>query len=111
LPLIGWWLIGIPQYALAGLFAGGGFGWVGHFGFGGAVGVLMLVVALVLLFKNRYPHDVFDVVMGFNRWAVRVGAYAALMTPEYPPFRFDAGPHEADPLIGGDPDTSIIDTP
>jgi hypothetical protein len=93
LPLIGWWLLGIPQYAIAGLLAGGGFGWWGRFG-GGVVGVLMLVVGLLLLFKNRYPRDVFDVVMGFNRWVVRVGIYAALMTPQYPPFRLDAGASE-----------------
>jgi hypothetical protein len=91
--LIGWWLLGIPQYAIAGLLSGGGFGWVGHYG-GGLVAVLMLVVAALLLFKDRYPTDVFGLVMGANRWAIRVGAYAALMTPEYPPFRFDTGPHE-----------------
>jgi hypothetical protein len=95
LPLIGWWLLGIPQYAIAGLLAGGGIGWDVQYGFGGGVvGVLMLVVAVLLLFKNRYPRDVFDVVMGFNRWVIRVCAYAALMTPRYPPFRLDAGPTE-----------------
>jgi hypothetical protein len=91
LPLIGWWLLGIPQYAIAGLLAGGG--WTGHVE-GGVVGVLVLVAALLLLFKNRYPHDVFAMVMGFNRWVVRVGAYALLMRPEYPPFRLDGGPRE-----------------
>ncbi len=94
LPLIGWWIIGIPQYAIAGLFAGGGLGWVDRYGFGGVVGVLVFVVAMLLLFKNRYPRDVFDLILGFNRWGFRVGAYAALMTPEYPPFRLDTGPHE-----------------
>jgi uncharacterized protein DUF4389 len=92
LPLIGWWLLGIPQYVVAGLLSGGGLGW-GRYG-GGVVGVLVLVVALLLLFKNRYPRDVFDVMMGFNRWVMRVTAYALLMTPEYPPFRVDAGPTE-----------------
>jgi Domain of unknown function (DUF4389) len=93
LPLIGWWLLGIPQYAIAAVFAGGGIG-IWHLGFGGVVGVLMIVVAILLLFKNLYREDVFEVVMGFNRWVVRVLAYGALMTPHYPPFRFDPGPRE-----------------
>ena len=95
LPLIGWWLLGIPQYAIAGLFSGGGAGWAWHSGAGpGVVGLVVLVAALLLLFKNRYPTDVFAMVMGFNRWVFRVGAYFVLMTPEYPPFRFDPGPTE-----------------
>jgi hypothetical protein len=96
LPLIGWWLIGIPQYVIAGLLSGGGVGW-GRYG-GGVVGVLVLVAGLLLLFKNRYPREVFDVMMGFNRWVVRVGIYALLMTPQYPPFRVDPGATEARPV-------------
>jgi hypothetical protein len=87
LPLIGWWLLGIPQYAIAGLLSGGG-------RFVGIVGILVIVLALVLLFKNRYLRDVFDAAMGFNRWVVRVTAYALLMTPQYPPFRLDPGATE-----------------
>ena len=95
LPLIGWWLLGLPQYAIAGLLAGGGgFSWASQAGYGGVIGALMVVVALLLLFKKRYPSDVFDIVMGFNRWVFRVAIYAALMTPVYPPFRVDAGPSE-----------------
>jgi hypothetical protein len=96
LPLIGWWLLGIPQYVIAGLLSGGGLGW-GRYG-GGVVGVLVLVVGLLLLFKNRYPRDVFDVMMGFNRWVVRVGVYALFLTPQYPPFRLDPGATEARPV-------------
>jgi Domain of unknown function (DUF4389) len=92
LPLIGWWLLGIPQYAISGVLAGGGLGW-GHFG-AGMAGALVFVVAMLLLFKDRYREDVFELLMGVNRFVVRVCAYAALLTPEYPPFRFDAGPRE-----------------
>src|SRR5436309_10205467 len=45
LPLIGWWLLGIPQYAIAAVFAGGGIS-VWHLGIGGVVGVLVIVVAV-----------------------------------------------------------------
>jgi Domain of unknown function (DUF4389) len=93
LPLIGWWLLGLPQYAIAGLLAGGGFGWGSHYS-GGVVGVLVFVAAMLLLFKNRYPGDLFDLIMGFNRWGFRACAYAAFLTPAYPPFRLDAGPRE-----------------
>lgn len=89
LPLIGWWILGIPQYAIAGLLSGGG-----SFGRFGVVGVLMFVVALLLLFKDRYPTEIFDFAMGANRWVMRTLAYGAFMTPQYPPFRLDAGPRE-----------------
>jgi Domain of unknown function (DUF4389) len=104
LPLIGWWLAGIPQYMIAGILAGGSVaGWAGvHWtvGFAGLIGVLVLAAAIVLLVKGTYPPSIFDLVVGFNRWVYRVGAYAALMTPEYPPFRLDQGAHEPAPSIG-----------
>jgi hypothetical protein len=93
LPLIGWWLLGIPQYAVAGLLVGGGFAWWGRGG-GGVVGVLVFVAAILLLFGKTYPRELFNTVMGFNRWVIRTVAFAALLRPEYPPFRLDAGPRE-----------------
>jgi hypothetical protein len=90
LNLIGWWLLGIPQYCIAGLLAGGLFG-LGSDYWGGVLAALMLVVAVLLLFRNTYPRGIFDLAMGLNRWVIRTGAYAALLTREYPPFRLDQG--------------------
>lgn len=85
LVLVKWWLLAIPQYLVVGIFQGG---WGGRGG-GGLTFILAIFAAVAVLFTGKYPKDIFNFVIGMNRWSYRVTAYAALMTDQYPPFRLD----------------------
>jgi len=105
LVLVKWWLLAIPHYIIVG-FLTGGWTWKMHewnwpmgdriwhtdkWQIGGEGSGLIFVLAffagICLLFIGKYPKDLFKLVIGFNRWVLRVGAYVTLMTDEYPPFR------------------------
>ncbi len=114
LVLVKWWLLAIPHYLVLSVLLGGGwFAWGGGWdddgdpgrwhGGPGLIDLLVLFAAVALLFMARYPRGIFDVVMGLNRWVLRVVAYSALMTDAYPPFRLDQGPEEPDT---GTPETA-----
>ncbi|MEP9365068.1 DUF4389 domain-containing protein [Nocardioides sp. CN2-186] len=113
LVLVKWWLLAIPHYLVLGVLLNGGVYLGGRTADSGSpalwssglLGLLVLFAALGLLFSGRYPRSIFDLVLGINRWALRVAAYAALMTDDYPPFRLDLGgtdPQAAGPLAAGD---------
>jgi hypothetical protein len=98
LVLVKWWLLALPHYLVLSIMVGGGLwltrngdagdaGW----GAGGLVGLLVLIAAVTLLCTGRYPESVYRLVLGMDRWALRVTAYAALMTDAYPPFQLDQG--------------------
>ena len=106
LVLVKWWLLAIPQYIVVGVFLGSGTWLVREGGEwqtvwgGGLVGILVLVAAVLLAVTGSYPRPVYDLLLGVNRWVLRVAAYAGLMTDEYPPFRLDMG--------GADPDAALL---
>ncbi len=83
LVLVKWWLLAIPHYIVVGIFQGG-WGWSRY---SGLVFVFAIFAGVALLFTGKYPKDIFNFVVGMNRWTYRVWAYAALMTDQYPPFR------------------------
>jgi hypothetical protein len=73
LPLVKWFLA-IPHYIVL---------------FFLAIGVFFVVIVawFAILFTGRYPRGLFDYVVGVARWALRVNAYAFLLTTDrYPPF-------------------------
>jgi len=53
--------------------------YVGNTGWG-LIGLLAVIAAVVLLVTGRYPKQLFDLVLGMNRWVLRVAGYAGLMT-------------------------------
>jgi hypothetical protein len=103
LVLVKWWLLAIPHYIIVSFFTSGpswsfqGWDWtingqIYHMegwklSGGGLIFVLAIFAGFCVLFTGKYPESLFKLVMGFNRWAFRVWAYASLMTDEYPPFR------------------------
>ncbi len=107
LVLVKWWLLAIPHYLVVALLVGG----TGYYfssadhrsGSAGLIPLLVLVAGVLLLFTGRYPQPLFDLVLGLNRWVLRVAGYAGLMTDTYPPFRLDQGGHES-----GDPGTLAV---
>lgn len=112
LVLIKSWLLAIPHYLVVGIFIGGAGAAAWGYGEttpvtagGGLVALLVLFAGVVLLFRGSYPRGIFDAVLGMDRWAIRVAAYAALMTDAYPPFRLDQGGGE--PLPTPPPDEPL----
>lgn len=81
LVLVKWWLLAIPHYLIVCIIAGSS----------GLIGILVLVAAVILTATGAYPRQLYDFILGLNRWALRVAGYAGLLTDTYPPFRLDQG--------------------
>lgn len=73
MPLVKWFLA-IPHYIVLLFLMFGGF-------------VAVTIAWFAIIFTGRYPRGLFDFVVGVGRWALRVNAYAFLLTTDrYPPF-------------------------
>jgi hypothetical protein len=76
MPLIKWFLA-IPHYFVL-------------FFLGIAAFVSAIIAWFAILFTGRYPRSLFDFIMGWQRWALRVIAYAYILTTDrYPPFSLE----------------------
>jgi hypothetical protein len=85
--LVKWWLLALPHYLVIAVVTGAFT--TADVQAPGLNAVLVFIAAVALLFTGRYPRDIFRLVVGINRWVLRVVAYAALMRDEYPPFRLE----------------------
>jgi hypothetical protein len=65
--------VGIPHGIVLGLYAV-------------AASIVMFVAWWAILFTGKFPKGMFDFVVKYFRWALRVGAYMGFMTDVYPPF-------------------------
>jgi hypothetical protein len=91
LVLVKWWLLAVPHHLILAFLLGGlKVPWTS----GGLIALLALFAGVSLAATGRYPRGLFDLVIGLNRWVLRVVAYAALLTDVYPPFRLDQGSDE-----------------
>src|SRR5207342_160778 len=79
------------QYVIVAFLLGGGTRWSCVASGLGLIDVFVFFAGVALLFTGRYPQGIFDLVVGLDRWALRVAVYAGLMTDRYPPFRLDMG--------------------
>ena len=88
LPLVKW-LLAFPHYMILAALVGVGGDPSGKtdYYYGGLQWVLVIIVAVILLFAGKYHKEIFRLIMGINRWGIRVCAYVGLLTDEYPHFR------------------------
>jgi hypothetical protein len=89
LVLVKSWLLALPHLLLVAVFTGSAaWSWTGEYvGWPGLIGLLTFVAGVILLFRGSYSRDLYELILGLDRWVYRVAAYVLLMRDEYPPFR------------------------
>ncbi len=71
--LFGWIYVGIPHGFLL---------WF----FGIAVSIVQFLAWWAILFTGKYPDSMFDFIMKYLRWSMRVSLYLSYYSDDYPPF-------------------------
>ena len=71
--LFGWIYVGIPHGFLLGFY-------------GMAVGIVQFLAWWAILFTGRFPESMFDFIIHYLRWSMRVSLYLSCYTDDYPPF-------------------------
>ena len=51
-----------------------------------AVAVVIFIAFWAILFTGKFPSGMYNFVVGYHRWSVRVQAYMNFLRDEYPPF-------------------------
>jgi hypothetical protein len=88
LVLVKSWLLALPHLMVVAIFfSGPGWAWHTYAGAPSLAAVLAIIAGGHLLFREKYPGDLFELLLGIYRWGLRVAAYVALMRDDYPPFR------------------------
>ncbi len=70
------WLLAIPHAIIVGAF-------------GYLAAAITFVAFFAVLFTGRYPSGLYEIMVAYWRWQVRVNAYLFLLTDAYPPFSMD----------------------
>lgn len=71
--LFGWIYVGIPHGFLLGFY-------------GMAVGIVQFLAWWAILFTGKFPESMFDFILCYLRWNMRVSLYLSCYTDDYPPF-------------------------
>jgi hypothetical protein len=115
LVLIKSWLLALPHLLVIAALTGTGRVWdsdggeqTGYVQTGAIslLGLLVLIAGIILLFTGQYRKELFDLIIGLNRWIYRALTYIALLRDEYPPFRLDQGPDE--PRLNPGPGPELV---
>jgi hypothetical protein len=70
------WFLAIPHFIVLWILGIGAF-------------FAALAAFFAVLFTGRYPEGIRNYLIGFQRWTLRVQAYAGFLRDEYPPFSLD----------------------